>query len=269
MAGSSDIRRAADGAPRVVSRRRRRPFTLLRPRSLSPIVLTCEHASRSLPAGLPLEAAQRRLLRTHWGWDIGAWELTRELAGRLEASAIGGRWSRLWIDLNRRIDDPTLVRGEAGGVALPWNAGIGPGELERRILGHHVPYHTEIDRLVLRRLVRGVKPLLFSLHTFTPLFDGRRRRFEVGVLYQEHGELARKLGRTLRRAGLTLRYNQPYSGMEGMMYSVDRHGSHHRLPCLELELNHELFATAGAAVRLGRIVAGGLRELTGSPADGA
>jgi hypothetical protein len=43
--------------------------------------------------------------------------------------------------------------------------------------------------------------------------------------------------------------------MAGMMYAVDRHGSHHRLPCVELEINQRLLADAAGVSRLVPIVA--------------
>lgn len=239
----------------------RRPYLLRAPWSLAPVVLTCEHATRRLPFTNGIGSAHRRILRSHWGWDIGAWELTCDLARRLKTSAIGGRFSRLLIDYNRRVDDPTLIRSEAGGVALPWNAGLRPEEVERRILTYHAPYHEAIDRLILRRLVRGVRPLLLAIHSFTPVYDGEIRRFDIGVLYERHPRRARRLGRALREAGWKVRYNQPYSGMAGMMYAVDRHGSHHRLPCLELEVNDRLFEQRSFVTRLGSTVARTLRDL--------
>ena len=231
------------------------PFITLSPRVLSPIVLLCEHATRRLPFSNGVGRAQREVLGTHWGWDIGAWELTRVLARLLRAPAIGGRWSRLLIDLNRRIDDPTLLRDHTETVDLPWNERLSPEDVERRILRYHAPYHEEVDRLILRHLVRGVRPLLLAIHSFTDDYQGRKRQFEAGVLYEHHRSVAHRLGRNLRAAGLSVRYNQPYSGMAGMMYAVDRHGSHHRLPCLELEVNQGLFRKKTAAARLGRIVA--------------
>ena len=139
-----------------------RPFLLDRPRSISPVLLTCEHATRRLPRSAGLDSRHRAVLASHWGWDTGAWKLTRELARRLRAGAIGGRWSRLLIDLNRRVDDPTLIRRHVEGLPLPWNAGLDTDEIERRILAYHAPYHLEVDRLILRRLVRGVRPLVLA-----------------------------------------------------------------------------------------------------------
>jgi predicted N-formylglutamate amidohydrolase len=222
----------------------------------------CEHAAHRLPFVEGVQAAHRRVLRSHRGWDLGAWELTRELARRLPASAVAGRWSRLLIDLNRRVDDPTLIRRTAGGIVLPWNEGIDVEEVERRVLDYHTPYHAEIDRLILRRLVRGVRPVLLAVHTFTPRFRGRPRQFQVGILYEHHRDLARRLGRALRDEGLTVRYNQPYSGMAGMMYAVDRHGSHHRLPCLEVEVNQGLLDQPAEVQRLGGALARGVATLT-------
>ena len=234
---------------------------VLRPRALAPVVLTCEHASRRIPPVASADSGERRILRSHWGWDPGAWQITRELSGRLGTSAVGGRWSRLWIDLNRRVDDRTLIRTRVDGVELSWNAGLNVGLREHRVLTYHAPYHEMVDRLIVRRMVRELHPLLFAVHTFTPAFEGRPRRFDAGVLYERDRGLARILGRRLRDAGLRLRYNQPYSGMAGMMYSVDRHGKHHGLPCLELELNQELFEDPSASKRLAPVIEGGIREL--------
>jgi len=226
-----------------------RPFVVLLPGSLRPGVLTCEHASSRLP------------LDAHWGWDIGAWRLTRDLAKRLETSAIGGSWSRLAIDLNRRVDDAALTRRKAGRIVLPWNDGIVPEEVERRVLAYHAPYHAEIDRLILRRLVRDVRPLLLAVHSFAPRFGGSARPFEIGVLFEHHRKLAQRLAKALRGEGLSVRYNQPYSGMKGMMYAADRHGSHHRLPCLEIEVNQRLFERPDAVKRLGPAIARGIESL--------
>lgn len=240
-----------------------RPFLSIARGRLSQILLTCEHAGRRLPPPMRAGVEERRVLSSHRGWDIGAWELTRELARQLRAAAIGGRWSRLVVDVNRRVDDPTLIVRRVDGMELSWNADLDLAEVERRIFAYHAPYHEEVDRRILRHTVRGIRPLLLAVHSFTPVLRGRRREFDVGVLYERHPGLAHALGRRLREAGLTVRYNRPYSGMAGMMYAADRHGTHHGLPCLELEVNQGLFGKPSVHVRLGRVVAAALDDLPG------
>jgi predicted N-formylglutamate amidohydrolase len=255
MKGAASSRRLATDSP---------PFLLHDPGSVGPVLLLCEHAANGLPFRAGIGAAARGALRTHWGWDIGAWPLALDLAARLGTTAIGGRWSRLLVDLNRRVDDPTLVRRRAGSVVLPWNDGIDAGEIERRALAYHAPYHGEVDRLIVRRLLRGVRPLLLAVHTFTPRLGRSTRRFEIGILYAHDRELARRLGRALGDTGLRVRFNQPYSGRRGMMYSAERHASHHHLPCLEVEVNQRLFRRPGAVPRLGESIASGVASLVGS-----
>jgi predicted N-formylglutamate amidohydrolase len=229
-----------------------------------PLVLTCEHASNRLPHGLrPRSAPERALLQTHWAWDIGAWGVARHLARAFGAAAIGGAVSRLVVDLNRQVADPSLVRREADGLRLSWNARVTPPEIERRMLAWHLPYHDAIDREILRLVTRGVQPLLLAVHSFTPVYDGRRRDFDMGVLFDRSRPHAVALARALRSSGFRVRYNEPYSGLKGMMYSIHRHGTHHGLPCLELEINQALLLPRGAAAHLASPIASALRSAMG------
>lgn len=238
-----------------------RPFLSISPRSLAPVVLTCEHARNRLPPPLRATRADRSALESHWGWDIGAWALTRDLAGRLRTSAIGGPWSRLYIELNRRADEESLIRSEVEGQTLSFNLTVSPAEVERRMQDYHAPYHLEIDRQIVRRVIRGTRPLVFAIHTFTPQLNGQPRDFEVGILFDRHSSLAYKFARRLRARGISVRYNEPYSGKLGLMYSAERHGTHHGLPCLELEVNQGLFSDPATVPRIGEAVAEGIRSI--------
>lgn len=231
-------------------------------RHATPLVLTCEHASNRLAPGCrPRTGAERAILDTHWAWDIGAWDVARRLARRLGAAAVGGGMSRLVVDLNRPVVDPSLVRREAGWVKISWNRRLPPEEIERRMRAFHLPYHDAIDRAILRLVVRGARPLLLSVHSFTPVYEGRRREFDMGVLFDRSRGHAERLIRGLRREGFEVRENEPYSGIAGMMYSIHRHGTHHDLPCLELEMNQALFRDRGAAARLAPRIARALAPL--------
>jgi len=243
-----------------MKRARPRPFLSAGRSSIGRLVLTCEHASRRLPVEVPRDPQIRTVLASHWGWDIGAWGLTRALSSRLRVPAVGGHWSRLWVDLNREADDATLMRREAGSVTVPWNAGLTAVGAERRWMEAHIPYHAEVDRLIFSHRVRKIEPMLVAIHTFTDDYQGEARDFDAGVLFRDHRSLAWRIGRALREAGLRVRYNQPYSGIEGLMYAIQRHGSHHCLPCIELEFNQRLFDDRGRLPALARATARALRR---------
>ena len=53
------------------------------------------------------------------------------------------------------------------------------------------------------------------------------------------------------RKGLSIRLNQPCSGVDGLMDSAERYESQHRLPCLELEVSQALFERRGTTSRPG------------------
>lgn len=112
------------------------------------IVLLCDHASNEVPddlnsLGLPPEQFER-----HIGYDIGAAEVTRELARRLGAPAVLTRFSRLVIDPNRGRDDPTLVMRLSDGAVVPGNASIDDEGVAERIRRFYDPYdaHVRDDR---------------------------------------------------------------------------------------------------------------------------
>lgn len=205
--------------------------------------MTCEHASRALLPGMRLSPECRSVLASHWGWDIGIWRVASEVSRRLGATVVGGKYSRLVVDLNRDPSDPSLIRTECERICIPFNETVSPKAAVARLSRLHAPYHDAIDAQLARRVASGVRPFLISFHSFTPFLNPRRRRFDVGVLFQDHARLAGKLGRHLMARGFSVRYNRPYSGREGLIYAAGRHGSNHQVPYLELEFNQRSLGT--------------------------
>ncbi len=78
------------------------------------------------------------------------------------------------------------------------------------------------------------------MHSFTPEYEGTKRKLEVGVLYNRDEQLASALTKTLRTSGFLTELNEPYSGKAGMMYSVDRHARTHHREAVELEVRQDL-----------------------------
>ena len=212
-------------------------FEAIRPAANGPLLLLCDHASNALPpGGLGLDPA---LLSTHIAYDIGAAAATRALARAYGAPAVLGSWSRLLIDLNRGPDDPTLVMKLSDGSIIPGNAGVDAAEVARRIARFHAPYHAaiaaQLDRI-------GPDAVLVSMHSFTPSWKGRRRQWEVGVLYDRDRRLARPLMARLAEAGFSVGDNEPYSGaLEGD--TLWRHGTCRGLPHVLIEMRQDLVGT--------------------------
>src|ERR1700687_420742 len=114
------------------------------PHGDSALLFVCDHASNALPQDYGTLGLDAVLFDTHIASDIGAAEVTRALATEFKAAAILARWSRLLIDLNRGVDDPTLVMKLSDGSIIPGNAGADETQITRRIEAFHAPYHALI-----------------------------------------------------------------------------------------------------------------------------
>ena len=196
------------------------------------LLFSCEHAGNALPAGVDA----RGLIESHWAFDLGAAELVADIARRLGAPAVLAPFSRLWIDPNRSPRDPELIVQSCGGHPIPFNLGIDAAEREHRQLRWHGGFH---DRLAEEISKHASLRLLVSIHTFTPTLRGLERPYSLGVLHDGPSDSVRALFRALRSEGFDPRDNEPYSGFDGMIYSIARHGVESGVPYVELEVRND------------------------------
>ncbi|MGE0785493.1 MAG: N-formylglutamate amidohydrolase [Sandaracinaceae bacterium] len=200
------------------------------------VFVSCEHASQRSPDGFAWPEQDAWLLGTHWAFDLGAAELADELGQALSASVLRSRFSRLWIDPNRPEDSSTLFRDVAEGRPVHVNTALlDDAERARRIERLLRPYHAAFDAEVAASRAE----LLFSVHTFTPEYEGQKRALEVGVLFTDDAALAAKVADALSDR-FSVALNEPYSGHDGLMYAVDRHAKRYGRRALEIEVRQDL-----------------------------
>ena len=232
-------------------------FEVFRGTGRARALLVCDHASRAFPRalhslGLPVEATWR-----HIAWDIGAAELTRALSVRLDAPAVLAGYSRLVVDCNRQLDDPTSIASFSDGQRVPGNERLTEPERRARVAACHEPYHKAIAARLHDYGQRGIVPALVAVHSFTPVLAAQSRPWQVGILWDRDGRVALPLLERLRgEPGVTVGDNEPYSGRHPSDYTVDRHAESAGLPhvCIEIRQD-ELLTPAGVACwseRLGR-----------------
>lgn len=205
------------------------------------LILLCDHASNALPPdyqGLGVPAAQRE---RHIAYDIGARDLTLGLADRLGATAVLSRFSRLLIDLNRGLDDPTLIMQISDGAVVPGNRELSEAERAQRIARFHQPYHMAIAGAISAVAARGQMPFLVSVHSFTPVWRGWPRPWQVGILWDRDERVARAMIEGFRAQGLVVGDNEPYHGaLEGD--TLHTHGTLTGFPHALIEVRQDLIA---------------------------
>lgn len=190
------------------------PVVLVEGRRSAGIVLLADHARRDLPEdygdlGLPPAEFDR-----HIAYDIGVEAVTRSLARRLGVPAVMAAYSRLLIDPNRGEDDPTLIRQLYDGTVVPANYPMPEAERERRLDMFYRPYHDAVSAAVASvARESGSPPLILSIHSFTPVMQGRPRPWHAGILWDLDDRAARPLIDLLGRdQDLVVGDNEPYDG---------------------------------------------------------
>ena len=208
------------------------------------LVMTCEHAGNELPPGFELSEQEREWLEDHWGWDIGAERLVRALMEREPAVAVLSRYSRLLCDVNRHLDRWDLARPHVGGEPIDFNAELTERDLQQRVDRFHTPYHEAVDECLSEVNRHSPEFFLVSVHTFTPVLGEEVRDMEVGLLF-DHGQehYIEPIYEELEAEKFDVAYNEPYSGKEGFIYSVERHGSNYGVRFLEIEVRNDLVDT--------------------------
>ncbi len=225
------------------------PFQVYRPAGAARALITCDHASRQIPRALGALGLRSEALERHIAWDIGAGDLARALADRLDATAVLAGYSRLVIDCNRRLLDPSCFVTLADGDTVPGNLGLTPAATRARAQACYEPYHEAIEGRLAEFTRRGEVPALIAVHSFTPTMGGVARPWHVGVLWDKDGRMPLELLRSLRaEPGLNVGDNEPYSGRHPADYTVDRHAERTGLPhvCIEVRQD-ELTTPAGVA----------------------
>lgn len=221
-------------------------------RPVSQLLITCEHASNAVPAPLTTTVADQRWLDDHWGWDIGAPDVVRELCRLKGCVGVLCGFSRLVIDPNRDLSHTDLVRRSIHGEPLSFNVDLDDSELQRRIDGLYTPYHDAIDRELAARLSHGGDQLLLSIHSFTPQLGDDVRGMELGILFDNYEPVAQRLAEGFREAGFVTALNEPYSGRTGLIFAANRHGREHGVIYVELEIRQDLIDTPEKAVATAR-----------------
>jgi predicted N-formylglutamate amidohydrolase len=220
------------------------------------VIVVCEHAAHHLPhwtGGLGLSAEARR---AHVAWDPGALGVARGLARRMDATLVAAQVSRLVFDLNRPPDSPGAMAARSEVYEIPGNAGLTDAERLRRTESIYLPFHAALHGLVARRLAVGRRPVIVTVHSFTPVWFGTARATELGVIHDADDRLAQIVAaEAAAQTGLRVALNDPYSAADGVTHMLRLHATPYGLPNVMLEIRNDLIATPAAEAAMADLLA--------------
>ncbi|MCR6499991.1 N-formylglutamate amidohydrolase [Shinella sp. CPCC 101442] len=205
------------------------------------VILVCEHASRLLPKSLGTLGLSQEALASHIAWDPGALAVARRMAKSLDAALIFQRFSRLVYDCNRPPESPAAMPEKSEVFDVPGNAGLDQAARDARTEALYLPFRETLAQLVKGRVAEGRAPVLVTMHSFTPVYFGKPREVEIGILHDADTRIADGMLAAAKTAGLYMvRRNEPYGPEDGVTHTLREHGLANGLPNVMIEVRNDL-----------------------------
>ncbi|MGR3632050.1 MAG: N-formylglutamate amidohydrolase [Limimaricola soesokkakensis] len=229
---------------------------VIRPDAGSELVLVCEHASSYIPTsldGLGLAEADRL---SHAAWDPGAFEVARRMADILDATLVAGGVSRLVYDCNRPPTAPDAMPAQSERIKVPGNADLDAAARADRVRRYYEPFRKELERAVASRRA----PVIVTVHSFTPVYNGVRREVEIGVLHDSDTRLADAMLEAAKvDSDLNVLRNAPYGPQDGVTHTLKEHAIRGGHPNVMIEIRNDLVETEAQQTAVSELLSGWVR----------
>jgi len=225
------------------------PFEAANLAGRSDIFLVCEHAGRQMPSSLNWLGLAQEHRNSHIVSDIGARELSIELSRRLDAALVMQRYSRLVYDCNRDWGAPDETPSSVDFIEVPGNRNLTEGCRRSRRDEVYAPFRDGTRQAIDQRIREGRKTTIVTIHSFTPVFKGRVRHLDVGIVHDTDSRLADvMLGDCRPARALDIERNEPYGPDRGVTHTLKVHGIAQGLLNVMIEIrNDHLMDAAGLA----------------------
>ena len=208
----------------------------------APFVFVCEHASHYIPEKYNDLGVSDEARFSHIAWDPGARDITLNLAKAFNAPAVVGCVSRIVYDCNRPPEAPDSIPSRSEAFDIPGNRDLGLDQIADRVVKYYRPF----ERALIGVLdTHAIKPVLVTIHSFAPVYNGKSRSVQLGVLHDQDARMADSI---LAQAGshteMQVERNQPYGPEDGVTHTLKLHGLSRGLLNVMLEIRNDFIQSA-------------------------
>jgi len=238
------------------------PFMTYNDHGKACVLLVADHASPYFPADMNQLGLADWVLEQHVCCDLGSDMLARFLADNLDAQAVLAGFSRLIIDPNRQLDDPSACPEVSDGIAIPGNIGLDAESKAQRVQSFFKPYHDAISARLEALEQRDLVPAMISIHTCTPVFDRIVRPWHIGIMWDKDSRISSPLIKHFNQLDeICIGDNEPYSGRHPHDFTIDYHAEPAGLPHVGIEVRQDLVMDSEGARKWAGILADGLKNI--------
>jgi predicted N-formylglutamate amidohydrolase len=215
---------------------------IINPEGSGCVVLLCEHASSHIPAKYNDLGIAPEHRFSHAVWDPGALEVARHLSVALDAALIASKVSRLVYDCNRPPEAAGAMPEKSELVDVPGNKDLSPASRNERVEEVYNPLVQAVSDVLAARDNNAV---LITIHSFTPVYYGKQRAVEIGVLHDTDTRMAdAMLAQAQNLPHRKVERNAPYGPEDGVTHSLKLHGLRHGIANVMLEVRNDLLRSS-------------------------
>lgn len=214
---------------------------ILNPDGRGRVVVICEHATHYIPSeynGLGLSEQDRK---SHAAWDPGARDVSLLLSAALDAPMISSTVSRLVYDCNRPPEAPCAMPEKSERIDVPGNIGLSQTDRDARTHAIYDPFCAAVSKVLD---ARGPDTIIVTMHSFTPIYHGKPRVVELGLLHDDDSRLVDAMlsyADTLPHR--RIERNAPYGPEDGVTHSLKIHAQSRGLANVMVEVRNDLLKT--------------------------
>lgn len=223
------------------------------PAGRHPVLLVCEHASARIPPEFNDLGLAPADLESHIAWDPGALQTAVRLSAILDAPLVHSTVSRLVYDCNRPPHAKSAMPDYSEETRVPGNTGLTETQRELRVERFYRPFEALLSGTLSDRPDPSV---LVTVHSFTPVYRGRKRSVEIGILHDRDSRLADALLQVA--SGFDIRRNAPYGPADGVTHTLRLHALPRDMLNVMLEIRNDLIATPEHCAKMADTLAGWL-----------
>lgn len=142
----------------------------------SNLILTCEHGGNQIPVSLKKQFNDHsHILKTHRGLDIGVLEIAKLMQKKLKSPFIYSTTSRLVVDLNRTLNNPTLFS--------EFMKPLPKVTLQKVLDTYYFPHWVKVRKNIRALLLTKKRVVHVAVHSMTDQLNGQTRKMHLALLY--------------------------------------------------------------------------------------
>jgi predicted N-formylglutamate amidohydrolase len=210
------------------------------PNGSSAVVLVCEHATHFIPDAFQSLGLSPQDCKSHVAWDPGAAAVSNRLSQLLDAVLVNGVVSRLVYDCNRPPSAPSAMPVSSEVIDIPGNQGLSNVDKAARVQKYYEPFRACLADVILKT----DNPIIVTIHSFTPTYNGKKRDVEIGILHDSDTRLADALLRSVAdHTACIVQRNVPYGPEHGVTHTLIEHAIPAGHLNVMFEIRNDLIAT--------------------------